>query len=377
MKTRKTLCIDINSIVPLYVNNYVSGIGRTTLELIETFAQIKDQLPFEFILYTQNMKGITGKTFHLPFKNKHIYLRNKPVYNQLIAGLHLKESLINYDLFHIPHNFDFVARPEKTVLTIHDALFFAYPESFLGHDSARKNYPELAQKCKAIITCSESSKRDIVKYMGVSEEKITMIHWGVSTQIFYPETAENTQQLTEKYNLQHPFFIMVSCDIGRKNTELLMENYRNYRKQGGKYDLVLIWKNPPVEVLQKYSEEIENQHIRFFSGINENELRIFYSAAAASFFPSKYEGFGLPVLESMACGTPVVTCRNSSLEEVGGEAAFYVSSESEHDMATYMHDFEQGIYDLEDLKKKSLRHIENFTWRKAARKYVKFYEKYI
>jgi glycosyltransferase involved in cell wall biosynthesis len=213
--------------------------------------------------------------------------------------------------------------------------------------------------------------------MGVAEEKVTVIHWGVSTKIFYPEMEANILNIKQKYQLNRPYFMMVSCDIGRKNTALLMENFRNYLRQGGKYDLVLIWKNPPAELLQKYSEEIESKHIHFLGGMGENELRTLYSGAIAFFFPSKYEGFGLPVLESMACGTPVITCCNSSLEEIGGDTAFYVSSESEQEMAAYMHDFEAGKYDLPDLKNKVLQHIENFTWKRAAEKYIEFYIKYL
>lgn len=376
MKKKKIL-IDINSIVPLFVKGYFSGIGRTTLELINAFSAIKEEIPFEIILYSQNMKGIGGRNLNLPFKNKHFYLPHRENYNKLLGKFPIIEIFTRYDLFHIPHNFDWLAKPEKTLLTIHDTLFFACPDSFLGHDFARKCYPKLAQKCKGIVTCSHSSKHDIVKFMGVPEEKITVIHWGVSAKIFYPEKQDNILNTNQKHNLVHPYFIMVSCSIGRKNTELLMENFRNYTQKGGKYDLVLIWKNPPQELIQKYAEEIENQRIRFIGGVSQDELRTFYSGATASFFPSKYEGFGLPILESMACGTPVVTCHNSSLEEVGGNTAFYVSSESEHEMADFMHDFEIGKYDLEDLKQKALHHVKNFTWEKTVREYIAFYSKYL
>jgi len=374
---KKRVCIDINSIVPLSHRGYLSGVGRTTLELVEAFAAIKEELPFELILYTQNIKGVTAKTFNLPFESKHIYLRNKPEYSKVIQFLRLKEILINYDLFHIPHNFGYTARPDKTVLTIHDAMFFSYSESFLGHDFARENYPQLAKKCKGIVTCSESSKRDIVEYMNVAEEKVTVIPWGVSDKQFFPESEEIIKQVCQKYEIRNNYFIMASCDIGRKNTELLMENYRNYIREKGQYDLVLIWKNPPTRLLEKYKEEIENKHIHFVGGISDADLRALYSGAIASFFPSKYEGFGLPILESLACGTSIVTCRNSSLPEIGKETAFYVSEDSSTEMADLMLEFERGKYDLKEQKSKALKHVQKYSWKNAAEAYIQFYMKYL
>ncbi|MDH8700994.1 glycosyltransferase involved in cell wall biosynthesis [Dysgonomonadaceae bacterium PH5-43] len=375
MRRKKTVCIDVNSVVPLFVRGYLSGVGRTTLELVQALAEMKDELPFNLVLYTQNIKGVTSKKFDLPFENKHIYLRDRSPYNEWVAKLRLKEMLFKYDLLHIPHNFGYVAKPEKTVLTLHDAMFFSYQESFLGHDSDRINCTKLGKSCKAIVTCSHSSKQDIVKYIGVPEDKVTVIHWGISKDNFFPETEENIKNVELKYVLKRPYFVMASCDIGRKNTELLMENFHNYVEQGGSYDLVLVWHKCPEAIKVRFEKEIKEGRIHLLGGISDNELRTLYSGAIASFFPSKYEGFGLPILESMACGTPVVTCRNSSLEEVGGDVAFYVSEDSNTEMADFMFDFEKGKYNQSELKAKALDRAGLFTWRKAAEKYVEFYMK--
>ena len=377
MSKNKRVCIDINSIVPLSHQGYLSGVGRTTLELVKALGELKNELPFELVLYTQNMKGISSRYFELLFESKHIYLRNTPFFKKTVKLSYGKELLTQYDLLHIPHNFDYVAQPEKTIITLHDAMFFSYSENFLGHDFARENYPGLAQKCKGIVTCSESSKHDIVKYMNVPEEKVTVIHWGVSDKNFYPETKNIIESIGQKYDLRKPYFIMTSCDIGRKNTELLMENFVNYLHQGGDYNLVLIWKNPPQVLLKKHKKEIELKRICFLGGISDDDLRALYSGATACFFPSKYEGFGLPILESMACGTPIVTCNNSSLPEVGGNAALYVPEESSTEMADLMMQFEKGQINLIKQKEKVLQQAAQFSWKTAAEKYVDFYMKYL
>ena len=371
----KRLCIDINSIVPLFVRGYVSGIGRTTLELVEALAGIKDELSFEIILFSQNMKGISGRNLNLPFKNKHLYLPYRENYNKFLGKYPIREVFTQYDLLHIPHNFENVHCPEKTLVTLHDAMFYSYPEPFLVDEKMKRLITSLAVKSKGIVTCSESSKGDILKYMNVAEEKITVIPWGVSTKQFFPESQELIHKAMNKFSLNKPYFIMVSCNIGRKNTAMLIENFRNYIQEGGQYDLVLVWENPPPDLLNKYKKEIGEKRIHFVGGISTSDLRAMYSGAIASFFPSKYEGFGLPILESIACATPVVTCRNSSLEEVGKKMALYVDPDSSEEMSQYMHDFEVGKYDLDVFQEKAMLHIKDFSWENTAKKYVEFYQK--
>lgn len=99
-----------------------------------------------------------------------------------------------------------------------------------------------------------------------------------------------------------------------------------------------------------------------------------YSSASATFFPSKYEGFGLPILESMASGTPVITCRNSSLSEVGGEAAIYVSPEDIQSMSEWMERFENKSIDILSLKELSTAQASNFTWEICANKTLEVYK---
>lgn len=366
----KKLLIDVNSIVPYYVSGKLNGIGRTTLELITALGEIKDDLPFEVTLFSQNMKGIGGRNAGLPFKNRHLYLPHRPQFDILSAKLGLREMVYNYDIMHIPHNFEYVKNPAKCVITIHDAMFFSYPEAFLGHDFARSHYPDLAKKAKAIITCSENSKKEIVEYMQIEEDKIFVCPWGVNHALFRPQNV-----VENRFTGTKPYFIAVSCDIGRKNTISVLRAYRQFVKKSADQDLILVWRTPPKEILAEFEDLIENGHIHFASNISEKELSELYSMATASFFPSKYEGFGLPILESMACGTPVVTCRNSSLPEVGGDAAIYVEPDDIETMAGIMMQFEGQTIDLEDLKAKSIGQASQFTWERCVAQTVNVYKR--
>lgn len=267
-----------------------------------------------------------------------------------------------------------MACPEKTLLTIHDAMFFSYPEDFLGHKYAREFYPKLAKSCKAIVTCSGSSKSDIINYMNILPGKISVIPWGVSNKLFYCENRAIIQKTLATFKLERPYFIMVSCDIGRKNTVSLLRAYRLFLRSKPEHDLVLVWNDPPNEITLEFSVEITKGRVHFLNGVGDDQLRSLYGGATASFFPSKYEGFGLPIIESMACGTPVVTCRNSSLAEVGGNVAFYTAPQDLEQMSDYMWQFENGSLDLIELRNNSIRHADQFNWSKSADDYIRFYQ---
>ena len=109
--------------------------------------------------------------------------------------------------------------------------------------------------------------------------------------------------------------------------------------------------------------------------VDDEQLSILYNEATATFFPSRYEGFGLPILESMACGTPVVTCQNSSLPEVGGEAALYVDPDDIDAMCNYMAEFEQGNLTKGDLTLQCLEQASKFSWKRCATQTIEAYQK--
>lgn len=359
--------IDINSIVPYLVSGRNSGISRTTLELVQALDKLRPNLPFKISLLSQNLKGIGGKNINTGFSHHHIWLRNTQKGVKFISNFRLRELLTDYDLLHIPHNFDYVAKPEKTILTIHDAMFFSYPEEF-GISNYTKLLPLLAKKVKGIITISESSKNDIIKYMDIPEEKITVIPWGVDHSILYPHEVKNN-----KYCDSRPYFISVSCDIGRKNTISLVKAFTIFSRNNPEHHLILVWRQPSEEVIDVITKNKLEHKVHFASNISNEELAELYAGSTASFFPSLYEGFGLPIVESMACGVPCVTCRNSSLEEVGGDAAIYVEPLDCESMADIMEDFENGNIDMNGIRKKCIQQASGFTWDSCARKTIEVY----
>lgn len=361
---RRRITIDINSVVPYYRYGWLPGIGRTTKELVETLDALS--LPFDITLFSQNMKGIGGRNLQTHFDSRHLYAPYRQWVCKTLNTVPVREWYTGCDLVHIPHNFDYVRRPDQTIVTLHDAMFFSYPEPMYNPDFARTNYTALARRCRGIITCSESSKRDIMQYMGIAEEKIAVCPWGYDKELFRPITLPNTGK---------PYFLMVSCDLGRKNTLSLIKAYERFVRLGSpEHELVLVWLKPPQDVVAYCNQPHLRKFIYILESIDDARLSRLYNEATATFYPSRYEGFGLPVLESLACGTPVVTCRNSSLPEVGGDAAFYVDADDVEGMTRYMEMFENGTLNKEALQAQCVAQAAKFSWQRCAEQTAQFYE---
>lgn len=369
---KKHLLVDCNSIVFRRGMTHLPGIGRTTMDLLLAI-QASGSLSFDITMLTRTIRGDLPEAL-FTLRRRNIPLPSGRFFDWTIERFPLLEGIAGYDLLHIPHNYSPVHDPGKTVVTMHDALFFSYPEQFLGHDFARIHYPRLARSCRAIITCSESSKADIVHYMGIVPEKIAVVPWGVNRDVFFPlDKTEAKKTLQAALGINRPFYVAVSCDIGRKNTLAVMRAFRLAMQRHAGHDLILVWSEPPADYMQEFASEINSGRIRFLAHVDDSVLRQLYSASTLSWFPSKYEGFGLPVLESMACGTPVVTCRNSSLSEVGGEAALYVDPDDIDAMSDLMISFDRGFSSYDNLVERSLAHASVFTWERTAKAYIDFY----
>ncbi len=372
----KRIVIDANPVVPYFVSGKVNGIGRTTMELIQALAKMQD-LPFDITLYSQNMKGIGGRNMNTPFRCKHLYLPNRPQINKVLSRFPVREIITNYDLMHITHNFEYVHRPERCIVTIHDALFMRIQEKAFNHERMRVEVPPFARKCKHIITCSEASKKDIIETMDIDPEKISVIYWGINHDIFRPLGLDK-KEINERLRLKVKdmplnYFLSVSCNAERKRSHILVESYIELCKNNPTNDLVLVWSNPPTWLTEKIKYSKAAGKVHFMSNISDEELALVYNGATASFTPSSYEGFGLPLIEAMACGTPVVTCRNSSLEEIGKDAVIYIDEPLEKSTVMIMDSFENNQVQTNSLIQRERMRAREFNWEICAQDYIQLY----
>lgn len=367
------LLFDANPMVMRTGRTHLSGIGRAALELALALDELNDP-DVDIRLLTQTFRG------HIPQSFRNLAVRNipwpiGPRYDWLKQKFPLLETLAPYDLLYEPSNFAPLHRPDKTVVTIHDAMFFSHPEAFLGHDRARQLAPPFARLARAIATPSQASKADIVKYLGVDEDKVTVIPWGVDRRIFNANDKPGAKErVARATGCNGPWFVAVSCGIGRKNTIAVLRAFKAALAQGVAHNLLLVWGNPPAEHLVEFAAEVERGRIRFLKHVDDSLLGDLYAGATANWFPSRYEGFGLPVLESMACGTPVVTCDNSSLKEVGGDAAIYVEPDAIDEMAALMRQFDANQPPVVHGPQACLAQADKFRWHDTAKAYLELFK---
>ena len=366
-KSMFKILININSmLLPTRGHHvgYISGVGRSTRYLVDALANLDaPDIKISTCLesnrhlgkYTQSYGCEHHWTF-LPYKYSHLY-----------------RFFLNYDLYHFPDNFFASYRPgEKFVITIHDTIL--YEEAVASKNVYRMSMMENnVRDCLGIVTCSNYSKKRILDCFDVNPEKICVIPWGVDTQMFRAKTQKEVMNTLSNYNIRTPYFLAVSCREERKNMRNLLKAFRRY-SYSHSASLVLIWGNPPFEIINEYSLEIRQGKIRFIDYVTDEQLVDLYNGAIGTMFPSRQEGFGFPIIESYACGTPVMTCRNSSLMEVGGDYAHYVGEDDIEGMASVMDQLVK-TNKLEFQNKVSC-YVARYSWEETAKRYLEFYKYY-
>lgn len=252
-----------------------------------------------------------------------------------------------------------------TTPTTTPSVFIAYdmiPEVVewdLDNPIWRDKHHGIQQAC-AYIAISENTARDLRKFFpDISPESVTVAHCGVESS-FTPASIEEVNRLKTKYGISKPYFILVGRG-GYKNTVLCLQAFAQLPTRQG-FEIVCTGSGPLLEDEFKTYTAGSGFHILQLS---DEELRAAYSGAVALVYPSKYEGFGLPVLEAIACGCPVITCPNSSIPEVAGEAALYVNDDDVDGLTNALCEVQKPDV-RKALKAAGLEQAKKFSWSKMA-----------
>jgi glycosyltransferase involved in cell wall biosynthesis len=216
----------------------------------------------------------------------------------------------------------------KTVLSIHDLAYEHFPEFFHPAETLRMKtlVRWSARRADHIMTISEFSAADIVRRFDVPREKITVAYLAAAPEFHPRDKAACQERLTRTYGIKFPFILYVGRIQARKNLPRLVEAYARLRQQGLDARLVMVGKKDwqSEQLLQRIKELGLEDCVVFPGFVPFDDLPFFYSAAEVFVFPSFFEGFGLPVVESMASGVPTITSFGSSLEEVAGDGALLI-----------------------------------------------------
>lgn len=224
----------------------------------------------------------------------------------------------------------------KSVVTIHDLIFKHYPETFPFID--RKIYDlkfKLAAKnADRVLAISQSTKKDIIRFYKIDESKVDVIYQCCDPLFYKAPENKLLESVKEKYTLPEEFILCVSSLEARKNIETLIQAY-SLLPESSKLPLLIVGKGSLSASLQHQSQKLGlTKYIRFLDSVSDNtELQALYSLAKALIYPSKYEGFGLPIVEALLSDTPVITADNSSLREAGGPNSLYFDTMNPKDLA--------------------------------------------
>ncbi len=349
-----------------------AGIGQYILHLVDGLAKVDGENDYVLL---QSRKDDTTILERPNFKRVSLWT---PSHHRLERySLNVELMRLGLDVLHSP---DFIPphRPTcKSVITVHDLAFLLYPH-FLTKESARY-YGHIDQAVRwtdHIISVSESTKRDTIQHLGVPEEKITVVH-EAANPIFCPlDKAEAQEQVRNRHGVDGPYILFVSTIEPRKNVPTLLRAL---------WQLVTCYKEDVRLVLAggrgwlfedafAVVDELKlDDRVHFVGRVSSEDLLYLYNAAEMLAHPAFYEGFGLPPLEAMACGLPVVASNVASLPEVVGDAGQLIDPHDADELTVSMWRVLNDSALRTQMREKGLVQAGRFSWERAARETMEIY----
>jgi len=357
----------------IFSSQTYGGISRYFCELLKNFKN-NDEVECELSLkysnnyYLKELNNLTHKTFleNYSFRGKYRLLN---ILNKKVSKEYISKG--NYDIFHPtyydPYFLDYIGR-KLFVLTIYDMIHEIYPEMFSSKDKTSERKKTLAQKATKIIAISENTKKDIIKFLGIDENKIEVIYLGTPFDINNSSSDKINIDLPEKY------ILFVGSRGGYKNFYLFVETITPLLIKDNELKVVCVGGGNFKKIEKEKFKRLNIIDKMCQYSVNDNISAYIYQKAVAFVFPSLYEGFGIPILESFACGCPVICSRTSSLPEVAGDATIYFDPT---DKLSISSSIQKVIYDnnlRNQLIYKGYQRVKGFTWRETAQKTKRIYE---
>jgi glycosyltransferase involved in cell wall biosynthesis len=357
-----------------------AGIGRYTRELMRALLTLPSDNSYSFFYASRNriqpsaFSRPPSAIHRLPFHDKWLmrmwHRLRLPIPVELITG--------RVDLFHSP---DFTLPPTlpgvPTLLTVHDLSFIRDPASAWPslRNFLNKAVPRSVQRATHVLADSQATKADLIELFGTPAEKVTVLYSGVEARFVPIHDRAEINRVCAKYQLSRPFILSVGTLQPRKNYGRLIEAVGRVASIVPHHLVITGGKGWMYEtIFEQVKQSGLEGRVHFPGFVDDADLPALYSAADLFAYVSLYEGFGLPLLEAMACGTPVIGSNTSSLPEVIGEVGLQVNPHSVDDIARTL----QQMIDQPELRERSigagLERAKTFTWDKAARELLSIYD---
>jgi glycosyltransferase involved in cell wall biosynthesis len=351
---------------PLQGASSVRGIGSYERGLLEGFAALAEPPEISLLLSAhQEPPAEVGLALRPSTRRiRVVHPTLQPVADTVLVARALRRS--KADLYHAIE----FGQPLRTrlpvVVTVHDLIPFVMPRDYPWVRRARVLGLRLLSRADAVIAVSDATRRDVLRFTRTDPARISVIPEGISPAL-RPAPADAVQRLRDKLRLDGPFLLAVGTFDPRKRIALLADVVRRVRND---HDVTLVIAGDQGTFIGAVTDALARagleQHSRVIGHVSSDDLVALYTAAEVFVFTSAYEGFGLPPLEAMACGTPAAVFDNSSLPEVTGAAALMVRDGDAEAMAGAIN----GVLDSPDERERrrtaGLAWASTFTWRRAA-----------
>ncbi len=362
--------------------NQTAGIGRFVRGLFRAVADLDHENQYILVHAAPNAGCVVEAPSGLNITTREMRFRERvmtAIWHRLRIPLPVDLVTGPLDIFHAP---DYVLPPVSrgvSMITVHDLAFLIHPEC--ADQNLRlfleRAVPRSAARADYIITDSQNTRNDVICLLDADPDRVFVVPGGVDSS-FVPADEEAIHRVRCEYQLASPYILAVGVIEPRKNFPRLIDAFSRFRVRTGlDYDLVIAGGNGWLsdETYREAERSPFSSNVRFTGYVPDQQLAALYSGAEVFAYPSLYEGFGLPVLEAMACGTAVACANTSSLPECAGDAALLFPPDDPDAIAASL---EQACGDenlRSELIRRGTQRVQEFQWERAAERLIEIYER--
>jgi len=380
MENKMKILIDAFGIV-----NETTGVAQYSLQLLSALSEIDTKN--EYHIYLQKNLNDNHPIFNLKNKQNFFLIKDdvsaigpkKQFYYYKL----LRRNRFKFDLFHSLNSELPLFGNIKSIVTFHDLKYIKYPYFLNKFATIKSKYMKYtmtkgAEKANKIIAVSQSTKKDIIHLLGIEKDKITVIYEASNLGMYSRKNDDITNsKILKKYSIQKPYFLYVGEKRPHKNLEGLIKAFTIFKEKYDNRNTSLVLTGKKYSTYHEYITTAENLGVKdslIFTGfIPEKYLLPIYSEAETLLLISFYEGFGIPILEAMECGIPVITSNISSMPEVAGEAALLVDPNNIQEIVEKMNNIVSSKILREQLIESGFKRVKQFSWESTARQTLKIY----